>query len=167
MSDSLLVAHNARFDLAVVAKSMADYGFGEPSFTYADTLVMSRRRLAGCTDYKLPTVCHELGVGLDHHHDATSDADACREIFWSLVSPEEDVASLFEPYVLGESNPYRSFRRKDFCRKTEEMRGLVDLARSTLLDGVVSAEEAMPKSRSRNTSASMGSRTSNSSVRYL
>jgi len=147
MSDSLLVAHNARFDLAVVAKSMADYGFGEPSFTYADTLVMSRRRLAGCTDYKLPTVCHELGVGLDHHHDATSDADACREIFWSLVSPEEDVASLFEPYVLGESNPYRSFRRKDFCRKTEEMRGLVDLARSTLLDGVVSAEEAMSLQR--------------------
>lgn len=143
MSDSLLVAHNARFDLAVITKSMVDYGFGKPSFTYADTLEMSRRRLAGCADYKLPTVCHELGVGLDHHHDATSDADACREIFWSLVSPEDDIEGLFAPYVLGESNPYRSFRRKDFCRKTEEMRGLVDLARSTLLDGVVSTEEAM------------------------
>ena len=40
---SILVAHNAPFDLSVLSKSLLGYGYEKPDFVYACTLEMAKR----------------------------------------------------------------------------------------------------------------------------
>lgn len=80
MDSGLLVAHNAPFDMSVLAKCLRDYGIRwRPTVAYACTCQMSRRLLPQLPDHKLNTVSDYLGLELDHHH-AGSDSLACGEI---------------------------------------------------------------------------------------
>ena len=80
MSGGLLIAHNAPFDMSVLAKCLLDYGvLWRPTAHYACTCQMGRRLLPELPNHKLNTICDYLGVELDHHH-AGSDSRACAEI---------------------------------------------------------------------------------------
>ena len=80
MESGLLVAHNAPFDMSVLAKCLRDYGiFWKPQVNYACTCQMSRSLLPQLPDHKLDTLCRYLGIDLDHHH-AGSDSSACGEV---------------------------------------------------------------------------------------
>lgn len=80
MDSGLLVAHNAPFDMAVLAKCLRHYGITWHSkVPYLCTYQMSRRLLPGLPNHKLDTLCDCLELGLDHHH-AGSDSLACGEI---------------------------------------------------------------------------------------
>lgn len=80
LEGGILVAHNAPFDLAVLAKCLRDYNIRwRPVIPYICTCQMSRRLLPGLPNHKLNTLCDYLGLELDHHH-AGSDSLACGEI---------------------------------------------------------------------------------------
>lgn len=82
---SLLVAHNATFDLSVLGKCLAAYGIvWESQVPYACTCRMSRRCFPDLVNHKLNTVSAFLGLDLHHHH-AGSDALACGEIFLACL----------------------------------------------------------------------------------
>jgi DNA polymerase-3 subunit epsilon len=79
LSNGLLVAHNAVFDLGVLRKCLQDYGIvWKPYVRYVCTVQMGRRILPGVS-HKLNDLCARYGIDLDHHH-AGSDSRACAEI---------------------------------------------------------------------------------------
>ena len=79
-SSGMLVAHNAPFDMSVLAKCLRDYGIAwKRRADYCCTCQMARRLMKSLPNHRLNTICYELDIALDHH-DAGSDARACAEI---------------------------------------------------------------------------------------
>ena len=79
--DSILVAHNAQFDMSVLAKTINGYGIEWlPYVYYACTCQMAKECIAEAPDGKLRTLCQMFEVELLEHHNALADARACSEL---------------------------------------------------------------------------------------
>lgn len=81
----IVVAHNARFDNSVLQKTLAHYQIDPPHFLSLDTLATSRAFYDSLTNYKLNTICDELNINLEHHHNALDDCEACANILLSQI----------------------------------------------------------------------------------
>lgn len=84
--DGLLIAHNATFDLSVVKSSLDRNDLIIPEMYYVCTVQLSRRHIPRerYGSHRLNDLSRGLGISLDHHN-ALSDADACRQIFEHLA----------------------------------------------------------------------------------
>lgn len=86
IDDSVLVAHNARFDMAFldyeIGRVHADYRLANPSLC---TVQLSRRILPDIENHKLNTVADHYSIELLNHHRATDDARATAQIFVNLL----------------------------------------------------------------------------------
>lgn len=86
IGDSVLVAHNARFDMGFlnheVGRVYSDYRVANPSLC---TVQLSRRLLPNIENHKLKTVANYFSVDLIHHHRASDDAHATAKIFVNLL----------------------------------------------------------------------------------
>lgn len=81
--DNVLVAHNAPFDTAFIAKACEDMG-REYNYTSIDTVAISRAILTDIKNCKLDTVAKFLRLGDFNHHRATDDAEMLARIFINL-----------------------------------------------------------------------------------
>ena len=92
---SLVLAHNAAFDMSVLRASFDLYGLSWPTFSYLCTVKVARAVWPDLPDHRLSTVARHLDVTLTHHH-AGSDALACARI--ALLAMQQmgcaDLASL-------------------------------------------------------------------------
>ena len=79
LSDGIILAHNAGFDMAVLVASMAACGRPVPDLTYLCTLQIARRVFSDPSGHGLAKVAARLGIRFAHH-DAGEDAYACAEI---------------------------------------------------------------------------------------
>ena len=78
LEESILVAHNAPFDLRVLASCLHDYRIDwKPEAAYLCTCQMGRKAYPYLQNHKLNTLCDHLRLELDHHN-AGSDASAAR-----------------------------------------------------------------------------------------
>lgn len=84
---SVIVAHNAAFDLGMIAGTLTRYGIPVPEITYCCTVQMARRRFARETygSYRLDTLCAAFDIPLTDHHDALCDALACYRLCRELL----------------------------------------------------------------------------------
>ena len=84
VDDSILVAHNARFDTSFIFEfaSRQNIVFDD---TFVDTVELARDLLPHLPKYKLDVVCNDLGVSLEGHHRAVNDAEATAECFIQLM----------------------------------------------------------------------------------
>lgn len=73
IKDKKLVAHNSSFDINCLQQSLEYYDMEVLDFDCACTFKL--------TGKKLNEACSDLGITLDNHHDAESDAIACAKIF--------------------------------------------------------------------------------------
>lgn len=97
-SGGVLVAHNAPFDMAVLAKCLRAYGLEwRPRAQYIDTVAMSRRAFPRLVNHKLDTLSAALGISLAHH-DAGSDALACARIFLACMESGVRAADFVREY---------------------------------------------------------------------
>ena len=78
--DSVLVAHNAKFDTAFIRYYAEQLGLNY-DYTHADTIELARFLLRHLNNYKLDTVAKELKIPQFHHHRAVDDAEATAQIF--------------------------------------------------------------------------------------
>jgi DNA polymerase III subunit epsilon len=76
----LIVAHNAGFDTKVLAGCLDYYHLEQPSYLSLCTVRTSRRLFPEMPNHRLNTVCEELAIPLEHHHDALEDSRACAKI---------------------------------------------------------------------------------------
>lgn len=92
IGDSVLVAHNAGFDMRFlnheVGRVYEDYRLGNPSLC---TVQLSRNLLPDIDNHRLKTVADHFSVELINHHRANADALATAEIFVRLL---DDLRSL-------------------------------------------------------------------------
>jgi DNA polymerase III subunit alpha, Gram-positive type len=86
IGDSVLVAHNAHFDLRFlnneIGKIYENYRVANPHLC---TVQLSRRLLPHIENHKLNTVANYYRVALVNHHRASEDARATAHIFINLL----------------------------------------------------------------------------------
>ena len=85
--NSVVLAHNAAFDLGMLTGVLERYGIPVPPLTCCCTVQMARRRFARETygSYRLDTLCAAFAIPLEKHHDALCDALACYRIHEALL----------------------------------------------------------------------------------
>ncbi len=85
-----VIAHSARFDLAVLVKTLRAYGVSSFDLHYVDTLALSRYCFPELPKHGLAVVAEALGFDLDHHN-AKSDAEVCARIYCKAIEQEVDI----------------------------------------------------------------------------
>ena len=94
LAGQLIVAHYAQFDIAVLQRSLDQYGIPYPRVEYTCTWLIAKRTWAGLGSYSLPNLASRLAVKVDHH-EAGSDATACAHVLlaahrrWRVASVAE------------------------------------------------------------------------------
>jgi DNA polymerase-3 subunit alpha (Gram-positive type) len=83
--NSILVAHNADFDISFIKKAANSYDYKFEN-TYIDTVPLCRALLTGIKNVKLDTVAKYLKLDEFNHHRATDDAEILSKIFLHLIS---------------------------------------------------------------------------------
>ena len=87
--DSVLVAHNASFDVGFISYNAQQQGIPfDP--TVLDTVTMARLLLPNLNRFKLDTVAKALNISLQNHHRAVDDAGCTAEIFAAFVKMLRD-----------------------------------------------------------------------------
>lgn len=101
MASGILVAHNAPFDMRVLAKCLRDYGIAwQKTAQYACTCQIGRNALPELPNHKLNTICDYLDLRLDHHN-AGSDSCACAEILLHYIKNGTDIERYMRCYDMG------------------------------------------------------------------
>ena len=81
VAGSILVAHNAAFDVSFFRSSLSRWGLGELKNDVVDTQRMSQKAFPGRSTYKLQSLAADLGVVALQAHRAEDDARVCMELF--------------------------------------------------------------------------------------
>lgn len=79
LDGSIIIAHNAGFDMAVLKSVLRVYRIDIPELYYACTVCLSRKVWKGFDNYRLNTVAKNLEISFKHHN-AKEDACACANI---------------------------------------------------------------------------------------
>ena len=79
LDGSIVIAHNASFDIGVLRAILKVYRLEIPRFYYTCTVNLSRRVWTGLKNYRLNTVAENLDISFKHHN-AKEDAFACASI---------------------------------------------------------------------------------------
>ncbi len=104
--DTVLVAHNASFDVGFIEEKSQKLGL-EADFTYVDTVALARVLLPTLNKFKLNNVAKVLNISLENHHRAVDDAGATAEIFVKFISmlKEREIYTLQQVNEFGLMNP--------------------------------------------------------------
>ncbi|WP_294405231.1 exonuclease domain-containing protein [uncultured Clostridium sp.] len=81
--NSLIIAHNASFDISVIRRTLELYDIKPVSFEYVCTMKLARNFYPQIENAKLNTVNRFLGYEFNHH-DALADALACSNILLKI-----------------------------------------------------------------------------------
>ena len=105
LEGSIVFAHNARFDMGVLASVLDVYDLPDIHFLYGDTVAVSRMLWKELPNHKLATVAGSLGYDF-RHHQALDDARACEMIVRKAVEKTEaaTVKETASEKVRGEEN---------------------------------------------------------------
>ena len=97
-SQNLLLAHNAPFDMGVLAKCLRHYEIEAPEFLrYACTCRMARSFYPHMSHHGLADMCELFGIALDHHK-ADSDARACAMLALKYQEYGKDLSPFYKKY---------------------------------------------------------------------
>lgn len=82
-TNAVVVAHNATFDLNVLAKTLLTHDIAVPEFNYICTLEKARRHIPKekYGSHKLNVLSEAFQINLGNHHNAMCDTLACKELF--------------------------------------------------------------------------------------
>ncbi len=83
--DTILVAHNAPFDLAFLRAALLDYSMEDVKNVIVDTLVLAKRAFPRQKSYSLQNLVAFLGVPPNNAHRAADDAEMCMKLFNACV----------------------------------------------------------------------------------
>lgn len=93
---SILVAHNAEFDIGFLGQCAGRIGMAPWTQPAIDTLALARVLYPGEKNYRLKTLTQKFAVELVNHHRALADAEATAKVFAKMQEAlgERDVRSL-------------------------------------------------------------------------
>lgn len=97
--DSIVCAHNARFDMTCLKQTCLNTGKPVPDIRYFDAVALSRRVFPQMAHHRLNDMCDYLNIRLNHHN-ALSDSCGCLMIVERVMEMTEiyDVEKLLRTY---------------------------------------------------------------------
>lgn len=97
-SDTILLAHNASFDLGFVSAALSRSLAMFPENRVVDTLGLSRRRLPGLRRYGLDVLAEHLRIASSTKHRALADALVVESLFLKLLAQPPVIRKLDEVF---------------------------------------------------------------------
>ncbi len=85
LSSTLLLAHNAGFDMGVISATFELYGGAPSRLDYLCTKDIARRAWSGEVSYGLAAMARRIGLTF-RHHDAEEDAHACASLALAVAA---------------------------------------------------------------------------------
>ena len=114
IKDSVLVAHNAEFDVGFLRHVARELGY-EFDFTYLDTLSLAYELFPEYKTYKLGRIAKNLGIKVDVAHRALDDVDTTVKVFKVMLDmlKERGVNTLedIEIYASDETAKKEAFKK--------------------------------------------------------
>lgn len=89
ISGSVLIAHNASFDVGFIRENLKNVNL-EFSNPVLDTLELSRAVFPDLKNHKLNTLSKYLDISLENHHRALDDAKATKDIYLKIMDLLEE-----------------------------------------------------------------------------
>ncbi len=80
LGDSVIVAHNANFDVGFLKQNAKNLGY-DFDYTYLDTLSLAKDLFPEYKKYKLGKIAENLGIKVDVAHRALDDVDTTVKVF--------------------------------------------------------------------------------------
>ena len=99
IGEDVLIAHNAQFDMGVLAAAADVEALSLPEISYACSLMMARKSYS-LESYRLNAVAYAAGHEEFNHHDALADAEACALIVIHMARHKHHVDDLAELMAL-------------------------------------------------------------------
>ena len=99
LDSSIIVAHNAQFDMGVLRNCLHDYGVRWKPSAQAICTVLIGRSILPDISHKLNNMCSYYGICLDHHQ-ADSDSQACAEILLRYMKDGTPVDQYIKDYEM-------------------------------------------------------------------
>ncbi|MGK0551657.1 PolC-type DNA polymerase III [Enterococcus faecalis] len=87
---SILVAHNASFDMGFLNTSYGKYGISEADNPVIDTLELSRYLHPTFKSHRLNTLSKKFGVNLEQHHRAIYDSESTGHLCWIFLKDAKE-----------------------------------------------------------------------------
>lgn len=121
ISDKVVLAHNASFDMGCLREVLNEYNIEYPTTDYACTRNIAKKAFPGLISYSLSYIADYLSIDFSHHH-AEQDALACAFIalktcelhkFKSIPELSEALQTTLGKLYPGGYNPARLNVRKD------------------------------------------------------
>ena len=143
MNSGLLIAHNAPFDMGVLAQCLNDYHIEWQPFTYyACTCVMGRACYPNLNNHKLNTLCEYLHLDLDHHN-AGSDSRACAELLLDYIRHGLKPERFLRRYDLAQRRTLRIQPKVAPSETTRQLLELKELLGAVAADNELTEEEVL------------------------
>lgn len=101
LGDSILVAHNAEFDMGFLRAEIQRAGLPELTNPVVDTLALAPRAFPGRKSYALQNLVAELGLARNDAHRARDDARQCRLVLERCI----DAMAFMGDLAVGELFP--------------------------------------------------------------
>ena len=89
LGDSVIVAHNAGFDVGYLKYNAKVLGY-EFDYTYIDTLSLAKDLFPNFKKYKLGKIAEELGIKVEVAHRALDDVDTTVKVFNVMIQKLKD-----------------------------------------------------------------------------
>lgn len=111
MTGGILVAHNAAFDMKVLATCLRDYGIATDRYKkYACTVQLGRKCYPELPNHKLNTMCDHLNIKLNHHQ-ADSDSIACGKLLIEYMKTDIEINNFIRTYDFEELRTVSNSKR--------------------------------------------------------
>lgn len=113
LSDAVFVAHNVNFDYGFISHSMEKAGFG-PLLNRKLCSIDLARKCIEAPRYGLGFLIEHLGLEIDQHHRALSDARAAKEVFaLSLENLPEHIITAEDLIYFAKPNIKKRKKKKE------------------------------------------------------
>jgi DNA polymerase III epsilon subunit len=101
--DTILLAHNALFDLGFLAMALTRLGIAYPPHYVLDTLDIARRLYPAWSSHSLEHVATRLKIANRAEHRALADAQLVKDVFLAMLRPTPTVNTIAD--VMDVSQP--------------------------------------------------------------
>lgn len=139
-TDSILVAHNASFDIGFLNQAYLKHQLPETELPVIDTLELSRFLNPDVKSHRLNTLCKKYHIPLEHHHRAIYDAEATAQLAWILIQEaiqEHEIThhNMFTEHI-GLEDTYKRARPFHVTILTKTQAGLKNLFKLVSLSNI-------------------------------
>jgi len=139
--NTVLVAHNASFDMGFLNTAYRKYGFAESTLPVIDTLELSRMLHPTMKSHRLNTLAKKYKVSLEQHHRAIYDAESTANLLWIFLKEAEDDHEIINHNELnknmGKDGAYkraRPFHATILVKTQEGLKNLFKLVSTSLVN---------------------------------